>query len=63
MYLFIYFDAYIYIYIQIYLCILFYYIYIHIYIYKKRIPIRRMLHDAMVSPPANTNNNYRRKYQ
>ena len=25
--------------------------------------LRRMLHDAKVSPPANTNNNYRRSYQ
>ena len=27
------------------------------------VPIRRMLRDAMVSPPAHTSNNYRRQYR
>ena len=33
------------------------------YIYLIFIPIRRMLHDAMVSPSANTSKNYPREYQ
>ena len=45
---------------------IYWYIYVFIYLYlylKIFIPIRRMQHDAMVSPPAHTNNNYRRQYQ
>ena len=30
---------------------------------KRFMEVLRMLHDAIVSPPANTSNEYRRKYQ